>query len=534
MATNIQFGEYSPPEDETKRGIVNITIGVYFDGTQNNRKNTQARIGEQGAEGTKAYNKHSDKETDSYENDLSNIARMEIYYIKDDSKYISKVYVEGIGTEDLKADIDDVTNHRGVAYGAGSTGVRAKVKKGCGLTVDKVVGLSGDNDIDILTLDVFGFSRGAAAARNFVYEVTKEKYKAIVKTVMVRKTNNHREKPTEEKRKFDDEGNETTRNEFPKWGHLGILLEEKKIKVNRVNVRFVGLYDTVSSYDPISTEIDAYPNFDNDVEELHLNEMGRFNEMKIRKAKKIIQLAAADEHRENFMLTRVGLAGGIDYFLPGVHSDVGGCYTHNMSELDRQIMDLDNTLGDGLSDDDYDKILNNDLNNLISQGWFKEREVVRPNSWHETKINRKKISNKYSFVTLHILAEIVNNNYTKIIDLEGLTKKYKIPNGTEDEYYPLDLTKVKARLDDYISGKKGEMIYYTNKEIEVLRKQLKEGKMSTERFNTIVTDHNILIELRNRYLHWNSRFGEIGYKPNYTLDKKKLQITRKRAFAPGS
>ena len=32
--------------------------------------------------------------------------------------------------------------------------------------------------IAVLTFDVFGFSRGAAAARNFVYEIGKAKYKS--------------------------------------------------------------------------------------------------------------------------------------------------------------------------------------------------------------------------------------------------------------------------------------------------------------------------------------------------------------------
>ncbi|WP_054509354.1 hypothetical protein [Chryseobacterium sp. ERMR1:04] len=248
------------------------------------------------------------------------------------------------------------------------------------------------------------------------------------------------------------------------------------------------------------------------------------------KAKKIIHFCAADEHRENFILTRVRLAGGADFFLPGVHSDVGGCYTHNMSE-NRQIMDFDNALGDGLSDEDYTIALNNDLNNLIEQGWFKSNEVVAPNFWLETYINRMKISNKYSFVTLHIMSEQVNKNYLNTIKMDNLNMAYKIPNGTEDEYYSLDLTKVKKRLDDYVNGLAPEMTYHTKIEIEELERQLVAKTITKERFDLIVQDHNLLIYLRNRYLHWNSRFGEIGYRPHFIFDKETLQIKRFREMA---
>jgi hypothetical protein len=302
---------------------------------------------------------------------------------------------------------------------------------------------------------------------------------------------------------------------------LGAILDDTQVEYASIQIRFLGVYDTVSSYDPNASEVTSSPNFNNDVAELNLNTL---------KAKKIIHFCAADEHRENFMLTRVQLGGGTDFFLPGVHSDVGGCYTHNMSES-KQIMDFDNTWGDGLSDEEYNTALNIDLNNLIEQGWFKRPEVVAPNSWHETYINRAKISNRYSFIPLHIMSEQVNKNYSNTIDMINVNKSYRIPNGTEDKYYPLDLTKVKKRLDDYVNGLAPQMTYYTNGQIEELRKQLAAKKITANKFNVIVEDHNLLIYLRNRYLHWNSKFGELGYNPHFTFDKKTLQIKRFRQMA---
>lgn len=485
--SNVVFSDYSPPPPP--KGQIDIRIGIFFDGTQNNRSNTQAGGNEPGhkptAEEKEIYNKYSNKEDDSYTNDLSNVARKEYWYKEDKSKYISKIYIEGIGTENSLGDKDKKLDHKGVAYGSGSTGVRAKVEKGCREALTVIKSLKGNFEINSITFDVYGFSRGAAAARHFVYEVCQTK---------------------------------------PRNGFLGNLLNADQIKYESIKIRFLGVYDTVSSYDPNASETTTSPDFTNDVAELHLNTL---------KAQKIIQLAASDEHRENFMLTRVQLGGGTDYFLPGVHSDVGGCYTHNMSES-KQIMDFDNIWGDGLDDEQYDTILNNDLNNLIEQGWFKRSEVTGPNSWHETFINRAKISNRYSFIPLHIMSEMTNKSYKDTIDIENIRKAYKIPNGTEDKYYPLDLTKVKKRLDAYMEGSAPFMAYYTNKQIEELRKQLAAKKITTEKFNMIVGDHNLLMDLRNRYLHWNSKFGAIGYRPNFTLDKTKLQVTRSRKMAPNS
>ncbi|MBB6370820.1 phospholipase effector Tle1 domain-containing protein [Chryseobacterium shigense] len=484
---NIVFSDYSP--SSPPKGQIDIRIGIFFDGTQNNRNNTQAGGNEPGHKPTpeqrEAYNKYSNKEDDSYTNDLSNVARKEYWYKENKSKSVGKIYIEGIGTENSLGDKDKKLDHKGVAYGSGSTGIRAKVEKGCTEALDVIKTLKGNFEINIITFDVYGFSRGAAAARHFTFEVTQTK---------------------------------------PKNGLLGSLLEGGGIKYEAIKIRFLGIYDTVSSYDPNAKESTISPDFTNDVTELHLNTL---------KAQKIIHLAASDEHRENFMLTRVRLAGGTDYFLPGVHSDVGGCYTHNMSE-NKQIMDFDNTWRDGLSDEQYDTILNNDLNNLIEQGWFKRSEVTGPNSWHETFINRAKISNRYSFIPLHIMSEMTNKNYSDTIDVENIRKAYKIPNGSEDKYYPLDLTKLKKRLDDYVNGAAPSMTYYTNRQIEDLRKQLAAKKITAQKFNQIVEDHNLLIYLRNRYLHWNSKFGAIGYRPNFRLDTANLQVIRSRRMAPNS
>ncbi|MDV6167377.1 DUF2235 domain-containing protein [Flavobacterium sp. DG1-102-2] len=519
MATNVSFNPYNAAE--TPPGMVEIRIGVFFDGTQNNRDNSRAG-GRDPHHKTRTnaeiltYQEYSNKDDDSYCNDLSNVARKEIHYKEDTGNYISKIYIEGIGTRNGGADSDDITEHTGVAYGSGDTGVREKVRKGCEEVVKKVNELRGRKKVTNLILDVFGFSRGAAAARNFVHEVNKGPYKP--------KSGSAGKAGTVYTDSFGKRVT-TGANDLPKWGHIGMTLKSDIENIQTITVRFLGLYDTVSSYDPHASQVTTSPNFDNDVSELFLNDL---------RAKKIIQLAASDEHRENFMLTPCSAAGGTDFYLPGVHSDIGGSYTNNIEEKNIQIMDFDNKPGDGRDNEDYERILNNDLNNLIEQAWFRPEQVTRPNYWLETYVTRAKISNRYSHVTLNVMADLVNHNYSDTVDIGRLTTDYEIPTGAGDAYFSLDLTKVRDRLIDFVYGRKPKMVYYTNRELDKFKADMQAKRLTAAQYNIYAEDHNMLMLLRNKYLHWNSKFGAIGYRPSYKVDYNNSQITRKRKLEPNS
>ncbi|MFC3158882.1 phospholipase effector Tle1 domain-containing protein [Chryseobacterium arachidis] len=112
---------------------------------------------------------------------------------------------------------------------------------------------------------MFGFSRGAAAARHFVHIVSKNKDKKDPKS-----------------RKF---------------GSLGVEIEKVGVNLDEitVTVRFLGIFDTVSSYSENTWT--TSPNFNNDIEELQLDD--------IAKAKKIVHFIAENEHRINFDLTDI-------------------------------------------------------------------------------------------------------------------------------------------------------------------------------------------------------------------------------------
>lgn len=174
---SIIFGDYTPPKKE--RTTKDMFIGIFFDGTNNNKNNTKAKeYYDKRARGEKltvketisaeAYKKHGKDSTgSSYYNDWSNVARLcDAYPDK------LAVYVDGIGTETEKGD-----SILGAGFGTGfifaGTGILGKVEEGC-KQLANTLAESGKKTISILYLDVFGFSRGAAAARVFLDEISKK------------------------------------------------------------------------------------------------------------------------------------------------------------------------------------------------------------------------------------------------------------------------------------------------------------------------------------------------------------------------
>src|SRR5690606_9356299 len=103
---------------------------------------------------------------DSYANGRTNIAIMEEQVLtpsKENESYIIKIYTEGPGTDNLAGD-----DRTGYGMGGGDTGVKSKVQSGIASAINALqdLGLKAEKFyIKKLTLDVFGFSRGAAGAR---------------------------------------------------------------------------------------------------------------------------------------------------------------------------------------------------------------------------------------------------------------------------------------------------------------------------------------------------------------------------------
>lgn len=389
--------EEEPPK-ETKE--VKIRVSVFFDGTLNNQTNIDQRLvssssdqltaeeqktaaelkakmsPEEIAKSKGIYKKYTGQ--GSYENGYTNVVKLERYIVAERSEggeynYRLKVYVEGPGTRDVKSD-----KMFGYAIGTGVSGVRKKVQIG----IDKVVSNIRANHSDKadriarLTLDVFGFSRGAAAARNFIHE-------ALLESESVAER-----------------------------------LKGNGFKVGEVEVQFAGLFDTVSSHGL---------SFANDVKALNLYAVSH--------AKKAIHLTAADEHRENFALTTIKSAGGKgkEIYLPGVHSDVGGSYRDGQPET----QDVYWTMGENAREKAEQEMTRLVAAGWFTREELKltESRLDRAGgkaSIKEANLNgsRASISNMYSRIPLHLMARYAKE---QAIDFkEDLQRDERVPDDLSD------------------------------------------------------------------------------------------------------
>ena len=474
--TPVKVGDSKNIKKQHKKPI-NYTFGVFFDGTLNNMYNSEIRksVAEKRRlnpkisyeEAKKIKEKKGEKDS-SYENELSNPAILFKSYIKKDSDRLFKIYVEGIGTntqsptkaEDYKKD----DNVQGPAFGMGSAGIIDRVRE----AIKKITDLIDINDnfyLNKITFDVFGFSRGAAAARHFVYVVTHPEY--------IPKSYGDRSAPLDLQR-------ESLEPEYykkaPRYGLLGILLDQKGWLTDNVKVeaRFAGLYDTVSHHGLFQ---------DNDIEDLGLDS--------INKANYVVHMVAADEHRYNFDLADIssvaktspdsGKKGGIELFFPGVHSDVGGSYVDGAPNISYRI---------NLSSEmDF---LTKEKEELIRQGWFSSQQIsvkfyltIHGLNNYRLEGIKNSVSNQCSYIPLHIMAEFGRKKRVQF-DKDILYDLSKITNN------PDFLNKVKKILWDY-SFNGGPRLVYKEKGTEA--------------------ENELIRKLRLHYLHWNSTYGTIDDSP---------------------
>ncbi|KRW69635.1 type IV secretion protein Rhs [Pseudomonas sp. TTU2014-105ASC] len=288
--------EEEEEEELDSRQAVTLRIGVFFDGTGNNAGNSaigaQCRasdigLGEVEAQAVvqRCEAHHLDPDS-SYGNDVSNIWRLyELYRdepVPKDSRTpsILRVYVTGAGTTTGKKD----TLFPGQALGRGDTGVLAKVDEGFSLitqALDTFQQANPGSSLGTLELDIFGFSRGAAAARHFANQVLQRASGPLGAL--------HRH------------GKFTPDPDF-EW--------DRDLIIN-----FIGLFDTVAAIGGWEDWADPSDAMNGGID-LHLAPDA---------ARQVVHLVARDEHRLNFALNRVS-SPHREIVLPGAHSDLGGGY----------------------------------------------------------------------------------------------------------------------------------------------------------------------------------------------------------------
>ena len=160
----------------------------------------------------------------------------------------------------------------------------ARVEQSPALILERVKSFTQRNPqvkIESIKVDVFGFSRGAAAARHFANDLHKGADSLLAKAIPA--------------------GSE-------------MLIDTFSWQVQRdITVNFIGLFDTVAGI--VSPLVGDFSPGNARVSGLNLG-------LSASVARKVVQLVARDEHRLNFALTRTDN----DIVLPGAHSDIGGGY----------------------------------------------------------------------------------------------------------------------------------------------------------------------------------------------------------------
>ena len=300
-----QAGQAQPPRFITKHSYVievkgyqlnTLRIGVFFDGTANNSTKheegkaaleaflaqcgdplEQERMRQQCMGGAVSFSDNSQA------NDLTNIGKAyDLYQLPQQGQLSVPVYIDGIGTESGQGDStlgQALDNGPTSSYGKGLLACREKI-------VNEVKGLLKDvlptlGCIHKIEFDVFGFSRGASAARQFVNTLDQQADHLLAEAVA-------KEPSLRLKAGFDWASREDCR------------------------IKFVGLFDTVCSSLLEARSVTLAPDC----------------------AERVVHLTAKDEWRYFFALTRItdDAAGKqiapnfTELALPGCHSDIGGGY----------------------------------------------------------------------------------------------------------------------------------------------------------------------------------------------------------------
>lgn len=250
-----------------------LRVGIFFDGTANNLFNSQL------GQARQAQGQVIDTGS-SYAVAPTNIAKLYQRYpvqqvFDADGHAVTSLYISGIGTTTGVAD----TRFPAQTYGRGSSGVLGKAQQAQAQLAECVqhfVQQLPANALTRLQVDLFGFSRGAAAARHFANLFNATRLNA----------------------------------QFALAPDFACVIS------------FMGLFDTVAAMGGLADLGDISDDINPGLD-LYLGPES---------AQQVVQLIARDEQRRNFSLSRIAPQWPLDISVPGVHADIGGGYPLEMSE----------------------------------------------------------------------------------------------------------------------------------------------------------------------------------------------------------
>ena len=291
-------------------------------------------------------------EDSSFTNGETNISRLyELYDGDDIKKNVDnlpntrfKLYESGSGTFNpfIQKDYED-DSVIGLGLGMGVSGIIGHCIFAC-VKIAEQLRSSSISHIDELVLDVFGFSRGSTSARHFICSILNNA--ELIKCVKRDYTVKMKDNKDIFSALYGDKGYISISDKVffnPLRTDIKYIYRNrrrvenpyynmKKIIIDSLSFRFVGIYDTVTHYGLKQS---------NDFEDLNINFFENENNTKVGH---IVHLMADDEFRYNFEAYSIftdinkhyykdstekrkdGGAKFEEFYLPGAHADVGGGY----------------------------------------------------------------------------------------------------------------------------------------------------------------------------------------------------------------
>jgi len=387
--------QHAQPRRKEAREIT-LTLGVFFDGTGNNAVNTDNMLKACTAAHYRLANTDAEnilgicarenmgvagRGATSYTGYYTSIHWLNTLYTKrilpGHSEAQHNIYIDGIGTEAGKPD-----SAIGQALGISDTGVIAKTDKAATAIADNIKTVlselrrnypTSEIVITALQFDIFGFSRGAAAARHFANRIQAQD-PAVISAI--------------------------------RQGMSGTPFNGAPAG----KTRFIGLFDTVAA---IGTPVNGL--------NPHSADTGKVNlALRPGVAEKVFHITAAHECRFNFALNSVEPAWP-ELALPGAHSDIGGGYLPMVKEdlfLTRPRAETVPLSRPDNQTRSYQQVVAQMavLNAYPSVSPVLRTSVISVETWHDARMppDRYGVLQKRSFAAMTLRDRLVTNDWSKV------------------------------------------------------------------------------------------------------------------------
>ena len=327
-------------------GCKTLKIGVFFDGTGNNA----------------LFDSSDGRDQQSNIAKLHRLYKVGAFKREDGTEVTAaSIYIKGIGTYDTQEEYDANPIKRKYDKGGGGGGAKRiedAIKQVTAILDANPYGNKKEQYKSRL-IDVFGFSRGAATARDFVntfywkiqnkypqYNDVRFNFIGIYDTVgSFGEPGNEIDMKSQYPDLFD-EADYGIGGKFENYGieehnshrirtHKELFATKEEAEERARALQKRGLDVTVAPYyPPIPYVFAIYPSGYEVIAQIkEFDKKGpgayvsyNFN-LCMQSAKKIVHMTAHDEVRKNFPLTNIKGSGGLETSMLGVHSDVGGGYS---------------------------------------------------------------------------------------------------------------------------------------------------------------------------------------------------------------